>query len=90
MSCGCVLPLTSFLWRPLDLRFSQKDDEAAFKASLEPELLRFGSIAGWMITYLKKLARGERTMTDKALRLVNEVPGITSAIIVILVIVKPF
>ncbi|ATW03008.1 CopD family protein [Sphingorhabdus sp. YGSMI21] len=45
---------------------------------------------GWMMGYVKKLARGERTMTDKALRLVNEVPGITAAIIVILVIVKPF
>ena len=45
---------------------------------------------GWMIGYLKKLARGERTMSDKALRLVNEVPGITAAVIVILVIVKPF
>ncbi|WP_321326271.1 CopD family protein [uncultured Parasphingorhabdus sp.] len=45
---------------------------------------------GWMMAYLKKLARGERTMSDKALRLVNEVPGITAAIIVILVIVKPF
>ena len=32
---------------------------------------------GWMMGYSKKLARGERTMTDKKLRLVNEVPGIT-------------
>ncbi|VWX60504.1 CopD family protein [Sphingorhabdus sp. 109] len=45
---------------------------------------------GWMMAYLKKLARGERTMSDKGLRLINEVPGITAAIIVILVIVKPF
>tara|TARA_R110000772_G_scaffold59179_5_gene134009 strand:+ start:1699 stop:2142 length:444 start_codon:yes stop_codon:yes gene_type:complete len=45
---------------------------------------------GWMMGYTKKLTRGERTMTDKKLRLVNEVPGITAAIIVILVIVKPF
>ncbi len=45
---------------------------------------------GWMVSYSKKLARSERTMTDKALRLVNEVPGVTAAIIVILVIVKPF
>ena len=45
---------------------------------------------GWMMGYVKKLARGERTMTDKKLRLVNEVPGISAAIIVILVIVKPF
>lgn len=45
---------------------------------------------GWMISYAKKLARGERTLTDKKLRLVNEVPGMAAAIIVILVIVKPF
>jgi putative membrane protein len=63
--------------------------EGWFHAKLLVVLLLTG-YHGWMITYLKKLARGERTMTDKALRLVNEVPGITSAIIVILVIVKPF
>lgn len=45
---------------------------------------------GWMVGYSKKLAQGERTMTGKKLRLVNEVPGIAAAIIVILVIVKPF
>ncbi len=45
---------------------------------------------GWMIGYAKKLARGERTLADKKLRLVNEVPGIAAAIIVILVIVRPF
>ncbi|MEL6874727.1 MAG: CopD family protein [Pseudomonadota bacterium] len=44
----------------------------------------------WMMGYVKKLARGERTMSDKKLRLVNEVPGIAAAIIIILVIVKPF
>ncbi|MEJ6595627.1 CopD family protein [Parasphingorhabdus sp.] len=63
--------------------------EGWFHAKLLVVLLLTG-YHGWMITYLKKLARGERTMTDKALRLVNEVPGITAAIIVILVIVKPF
>lgn len=45
---------------------------------------------GWMMGYVKKLARGERTMTDKKLRLVNEVPGISAAIIIILAVVKPF
>ena len=45
---------------------------------------------GWMAGYAKKLARGERTLSDKTLRLANEVPGITAAVIVILVIVKPF
>lgn len=45
---------------------------------------------GWMIGYAKKLARGERTMTGKQLRLFNEVPGIAAAVIVILVVAKPF
>ena len=45
---------------------------------------------GWMVGYAKKLACGVRTMTDKQLRLANEVPGIAAAVIVILVIVKPF
>lgn len=44
----------------------------------------------WMAGYSKKLARGERPMTGKKLRLLNEVPGAAAAIIVILVIVKPF
>lgn len=60
-----------------------------FHAKLLVVLLLSG-YHGWMMGYTKKLARGERTMTDKKLRLVNEVPGITAAIIVILVIVKPF
>jgi putative membrane protein len=45
---------------------------------------------GWMIGYSKKLARGERTLTGKQLRLFNEVPGIAAAIIVVLVVAKPF
>ncbi len=60
-----------------------------FHAKLLVVLLLTG-YHGWMITYVKKLARGERTMSDKALRLVNEVPGIAAAVIVILVIIKPF
>lgn len=45
---------------------------------------------GWLGGYAKKLARGERTLGDKTLRLLNEVPGIAVAVVVILVIVKPF
>jgi putative membrane protein len=45
---------------------------------------------GWLVGYGKKLARGERPLTGKKLRLLNEVPGIAAAIIVVLVIVKPF
>lgn len=45
---------------------------------------------GWMAGYSKKLARGERTLSGKQLRLLNEVPGLAVALIVVLVIVKPF
>jgi putative membrane protein len=45
---------------------------------------------GWIVGYAKKLARGERKLTGKQLRLLNEVPGIAAAIIVILVVAKPF
>ncbi|QJU57227.1 CopD family protein [Sphingomonas sp. AP4-R1] len=45
---------------------------------------------GYMVGYGKKLARGERPVSGKALRMMNEIPGIVTAVIVILVIVKPF
>ncbi|SKB42778.1 CopD family protein [Sphingopyxis flava] len=44
---------------------------------------------GWLIGYFKKLRRGERSLSESRLRLLNEVPGIAAAIIVILVIVRP-
>ena len=53
-------------------------------------VLALSGYHGWMNVYAKKLALGERTMSDKGLRLVNEVPGITAAIIIILVVVRPF
>jgi len=45
---------------------------------------------GYLSAYSKKLARGERTLPGKTLRLLNEVPGIAVALIVVLVVVKPF
>jgi protoporphyrinogen IX oxidase len=45
---------------------------------------------GWLFSYGKKLARGERPLSGRAVRLINEIPGIAVAIIVVLVIVKPF
>ena len=53
-------------------------------------VLALSGYHGWMSGYAKKLARGERTLSDKKLRLLNEIPGIATAGIVILVIVKPF
>lgn len=45
---------------------------------------------GYLAGYARKLARGERPLAGKKLRLLNEVPGVAAAIIVVLVIVKPF
>jgi putative membrane protein len=45
---------------------------------------------GWMIDYGKKLEKGVRPVSGKALRIMNEVPGIAVALIVVLVIVRPF
>ena len=45
---------------------------------------------GWIGTYAKKLAKGHREVDDKKLRLMNELPGIFTAFIVVLVIVRPF
>ena len=45
---------------------------------------------GYLVGYAKKLARGERRLSGKRLRLLNEVPGVAVALIVVLVVVKPF
>ena len=45
---------------------------------------------GWMASYAKALARGERRLDGRKLRMVNEIPGVAAAIIVILVVIKPF
>ena len=45
---------------------------------------------GWLVGYGRRLARGERPLGGKALRIMNELPGLATVIIVILVIVKPF
>ncbi len=53
-------------------------------------VLALSAYHGWMASYSRKLARGERPLTGKQLRLLNEVPGLAAALIVVLVIVRPF
>jgi putative membrane protein len=45
---------------------------------------------GYMVGYGRRLAAGQRPVSGKALRIMNEVPGLVTVLIVILVIVKPF
>lgn len=45
---------------------------------------------GWMVSYGRKLAQGMRPLENRTLRIMNEIPGVATAIIVVLVIVRPF
>ena len=45
---------------------------------------------GWLGVYGKSLAAGKRELENRTLRIMNEVPGIAAALIVVLVIVRPF
>lgn len=44
----------------------------------------------WLGRYGKKLASGERPLSSRVVRMINEIPGVAAAIIVVLVIVRPF
>jgi putative membrane protein len=74
---GILLATTQHLW-----------DQPWLHAKLFLVLLLSG-YHGYMAGYARKLARGEHPLTGKQLRLLNEVPGIVAALIVILVIVRP-
>ena len=74
---GILLATTQHLW-----------DQPWLHAKLFLVLLLSG-YHGYMAGYARKLARGERSLTGKQLRLLNEVPGVVAALIVILVIVRP-
>lgn len=52
-------------------------------------VLGLSGFHGWMIGAARKFAAGERPYAEKTLRLVNEIPSLTTIAIVILVIVKP-
>ena len=53
-------------------------------------VLALSGYHGWMVGYGRKLAAGARPVSGKALRMMNELPGIAVVLIVILVIVRPF
>ena len=44
----------------------------------------------WLAGYHAALARGERRLSGRRLRMLNEVPGIVAALAVVLVVIKPF
>jgi putative membrane protein len=53
-------------------------------------VIALSAYQGWLGAYGRKLAKGERPLSGKAVRMINEIPGIAAALIIVLVIVKPF
>jgi putative membrane protein len=53
-------------------------------------VLALSGYHGWMVALAKKMAAGERPIPENKLRLLNEVPAAAVALIVVLVVVKPF
>lgn len=45
---------------------------------------------GWLVAQTKKMAKGERPLTEKQLRMIGELPGLLLVLIVTLVYLKPF
>ena len=45
---------------------------------------------GWITAYGRKLSQGMRPLENRTLRIMNEIPGVAAALIVVLVIVRPF
>ena len=50
----------------------------------------FSGFHGWLVGLARKFANGERPVSERRLRLANEVPSLVTILVVILVIVKPF
>lgn len=53
-------------------------------------VIALSAYQGWLAVYGKRLAAGRRPLENRTLRIMNEVPGIAAALIVVLVVVRPF
>lgn len=53
-------------------------------------VIALSAYQGWLGSYGKKLASGQRPLSNSRVRMLNEIPGIAAALIVVLVIVRPF
>jgi putative membrane protein len=53
-------------------------------------VIALSAYQGWLGAYGRKLASGQRPVAGRTLRMINEIPGIAAALIVVLVIVRPF
>lgn len=86
-----ITPSMMLVWIfGLLLAFDQQLWETPWFLAKFATALALSGFHGWAIGYGKRMAGGFRAERDVALRFMNEIPGIATAIIVILVIVRPF
>lgn len=64
-------------------------DQGWFHAKLAL-VIALSAYQGWLGAYGKRLAAGKRASGSRSLRIMNEVPGIAAALIVVLAVVRPF
>jgi protoporphyrinogen IX oxidase len=53
-------------------------------------VIALSAYQGWLGSYGKKLASGQRPLSTSRVRMLHEIPGTAAALIVVLVIVRPF
>lgn len=53
-------------------------------------VLALSGYHGWLVAQTKKMASGERPLTEKTLRMIGEIPGLLLVLVVALVYLKPF
>ena len=86
-----LMPAISVVW-VLGLMLAYVTDAWAqgwFIAKLAT-VVALSGYQGWLGSYGKRLSAGKRPLDNRTLRIMNELPGVAAAIIVVLVIVKPF
>ncbi|MEI6419250.1 MAG: CopD family protein [Sphingomonadales bacterium] len=53
-------------------------------------VLGLAGFHGWVVGMTRRFAAGERPVTERTLRMANEIPSLVTFAVVVLVIVKPF
>lgn len=50
----------------------------------------FSGLHGWLVVLSKRMAAGARPVSERALRILNEVPSLVAIVVVVLAVVRPF
>jgi putative membrane protein len=53
-------------------------------------VLAFSGFHGWLVTTSKRMAAGARPVSERRLRMLNEVPSLVAIVVVLLAVAKPF